>query len=177
MLKSTRGLKLVLQLTQQGLTSESERCVTVAVGLFAKIAQGLASSRHSWNESFEVFSTIKATLKPSFPSLLVVLELFCPVWWIDSKKLNELDDREINWWSEVFAAPGPPLAPYAPSLLTHSLKLLGPESTESESILSALLASMSTYDPEIIYGDSDEDADDEDLDDLVENGLFSFGQL
>ena len=172
------GLKLVLQLTQQGLTSESERCVTVAVGLFAKIAQGLASSPALRERIIsEVFFNDQSNTEALISVLARRPRIVLPSLVNRFKKLNELNDREIDWWSEVFAAPGPFLAPYAPSLLTHSLKLLESESESINPLLSALLASMSAYDPEIIYGDGDEDEDEEELDDLVENGLFSFGQL
>ena len=182
------ALKLVLQLTQQGLTADSDRTVRVAVGLFAKIAEGLDSSPAlleriisdlffaSSEDSYEISSST------SSDALIAVLNRR-PLILISSlvnrfRKITTNISINWSWWSEVFEASGPYLGYYAPSLLTHLLKLLNDQAIEQISLVDALLASMASYNSELYYGDDANYENDEfDLDDAVENGLFSFGQV
>lgn len=174
------ALKLVLNLTQQGLKSESERTVGVSVALFAKISQGLSTSPALFERiiSDMFFESKKSSSSDALISVLnrrpkILLSSLVGRF----KKLSvDADEIDWNWWTEVFAASGPFLAPHAPSLITHSLKLTSV--TENEGLFDALLASMASYDPDVLYGDENAEAEDEeDLEDSVETGLFSFGQV
>ena len=175
------ALKIVLELTKQGLTDEFERTVSVSVALFAKISQGLSSSPVLFER---IVSELFFDNQNSTEALISVLNRRPRI--LLGSLVNRFKKVEagivginLSWWSEVLVAPGPFLAPHAPALITHSLKLTTIE--ESLPLFEGLLASMASYDPEILYGDEDEesyeDDDDEDLEDCVETGLFSFGQL
>lgn len=175
------ALKIVLNLTQLGLTSEFEKTVNVSVGLFAKIASGLVASPalldriisdvfFEQNNTEALISVLNRRPRILLPSLVNRF-----------KKLTSLAADDWEWWSDALSAPGPFLAPFAPALITHALKLLGGDS-EFEAhapLFDALIASMAAYDPEIMYGDEEDGAesDSDDLEDSVESGLFSFGQL
>ncbi|NDD93231.1 hypothetical protein EBZ37_14270, partial [bacterium] len=105
------------------------------------------------------------------------------------KKINDLATFNWDWWTEVLAAPGPFLAPQAPSLTNHLIKMLvtidTKISTPQWALFDVLLASMAAYDPDMSYGDfGDQDVEgdaaseiDAELEDSVDSGLFSFAQL
>jgi hypothetical protein len=174
------ALKIVLHLTQQGLTS-SERSVNVAVGLFGKLAQGLATSPALLDR---IISELFLDTPECANALISVLNRRPRILLVSLvnrfKKLTVDNEIDWDWWGEVLAAPGPFLAPYAPSLIVHAIKLLKENIEEHLELFDALLASMSSYDPDLLYGDdvaADEDEEEADLEDSVETGLFSFGQF
>lgn len=173
------ALKLVLNLTQQGLIT-SERTVKVAVGLFSKIAMGLASSPVLLDR---IISELFLDSSENSDALISVLnrrpQILLPSLVTRFKKISNVSEVDWEWWSEVFAAPGPFIASHAPSLIIHAVKLLNDRIDDHLEFFDALLASMAAYDPEILYGDAenDNDEDEEDLEDSVETGLFSFGQF
>ena len=173
------ALKIVLHLTQQGLTS-TDRTVNVAVGLFTKIAQGLASSPVLLER---IISELFLDTSEHADALISVLnrrpQILMTTLVNRFKKLTCESEIDWNWWEQVFAAPGPFLAPHASSLIVHAIKLIGndQEIDEHFELFDALLASMAAYDPDLLYGDEVEEDEEEDLEDSVETGLFSFGQF
>jgi hypothetical protein len=183
------ALALVLQLTKRGLVAQTENAVRVAVSLFAKIARGTRSSPNL-HERIITDLFYSSDSQDTSEALISVLNRQ-PKTLLDSLISRfKASDAAIDWdwWKRAFEAPGPFLAPHAPVILSHTLKLLNYTDLEPHlDLLDIVLASMSAYDPDIYYGDddvldddSDEDSDSDnevELENAVESGLFSFGQI
>ncbi len=175
------ALNLILQMMQQGLTSDDSTTGTViatSVRLLDRLERGLIGCpvllEKIVNDLLSAGSGAVVAILCRRPQILLTAVT------LRFKKLTAADSIDWEWWAEVFGASGPFLASQAAALLAHLLKLrqdvIG---KDIEELVDSLLASMSAYDPEVMYGDPDlqgED-DDEDLDDVVDTGLFSFGQL
>ncbi len=173
------ALNLILQMMQQGLTSDdaTRTVISISVRLLDRLEKGLigcpALLEKIVNELLSSGSGAVVAILCRRPQILLgaLTARF--------KKLSSSDSVDWEWWAEIFTASGPYLASQAAGLLAHLLKLHHEIIDEEvEEVVDALLASMAAYDPEILYGDPDlQGDDDEDLDDLVDDGLFSFGQL
>lgn len=173
------ALRLILQMTQQGLSCQdaTDTVISTSVRLLDRLEKGLVGCPNLMEK------IISDLLSGEAEALCAILcrrpQILLPALCTRFKKLTTNDEVDWAWWEEVLAASGPFLAPQAPSMLAHLIKLCSDTIDEQVSgVFDVLLASISTYDPDILYGDADlQGHDDEDLDELVDNGLFSFGQL
>lgn len=173
------ALNLILQMMQHGLTAEdvTGSVVSTSVRLLDRLEKGLVGCPNLLDK------IINELLSSGSEAVVAVLcrrpQILLAALTARFKKLSSADSEiDWEWWTEVFSASGPFLAAQAAGLLAHLLKLRGDViDSEVEGAVDALLASMSTYDPDILYGDPDLQCEDEDLDDIVDTGLFSFGQL
>lgn len=177
------ALKVVLQIMKQGLQNKSDVIVGVAVGLFGRISTGLSTSpillERIISEFFEESDNLPAIISILIRRPLILLPSLVNRF----KKLTTTSPTiDFDWWSQVFSASGPFIAPHASALLVHTLKLTSDQITDDNSeLIDSFVSSISSYDCEIEYGDTSYDQDDDNsdefnLDEEVNSGLFSFGQ-